>query len=75
MIEQTNIKELKGIGEKTQKLFEKVGVFTVGDLVRYYPKRYDVYEEAIPISELEEDRVQTITGIIWGKVEVSGISR
>ena len=26
MIEQTSIKEIKGIGEKTQKLFEKVGV-------------------------------------------------
>ena len=41
MIENTSIKELKGIGEKTQKLFEKVGVSTVGDLIRYYPRGYD----------------------------------
>ena len=42
MIEQTSIKEIKGVGEKTQKLFEKVGIFTVGDLIRYYPRGYDV---------------------------------
>ena len=29
MIEQTNIAELKGIGEKTQRLFAKVGIETV----------------------------------------------
>ena len=44
MIEQTSIKEIKGVGEKTQKLFEKVGIYTVGDLIRYYPRGYDVYE-------------------------------
>ena len=58
MIEQTSIKEIKGVGEKTQKLFEKVGIFTVGDLIRYYPRGYDVYEEAIPISEVEEGHMQ-----------------
>lgn len=72
MIEQTSIKEIKGIGEKTQKLFEKVGVSTVGDLIRYYPRGYDVYEDSVPISEVEEDRTQTVTGAIFGRVQVSG---
>lgn len=72
MIEGTNITELKGIGEKTQKLFAKLGIDTVGDLIRYYPRGYDVYEEAVPISEIEEGRVMTVTGAIFGKVQVSG---
>ena len=72
MIEQTNIAELKGIGEKTQKLFAKVGIETVGDLIRYYPRGYDVYEEAVPIGELEEGKVQTVTGMIFGRVQISG---
>lgn len=72
MIEQTSIKEIKGVGEKTQKLFEKVGIYTVGDLIRYYPRGYDVYEEAIPISEVEEGHIQTISGSVFGKVQVSG---
>lgn len=72
MIEQTSIKEIKGIGEKTQKLFEKVGVSTVGDLIRYYPRVYDVYEDAVPVSEVEEGRTQTITGTVYGRIQVSG---
>ena len=72
MIENTSIKELKGIGEKTQKLFEKVGVSTVGDLIRYYPRGYDVYEDPVPISEVEEGKVQTVAGAIFGRVQVSG---
>ena len=57
MIEKTDIGDLKGIGEKTKKLFEKINVHTVGDLIRYYPHGYDVYEEAVPVSELEEDKI------------------
>lgn len=72
MIEQTSIKEIKGVGEKTQKLFEKVGIYTVGDLIRYYPRGYDVYEEATPISEVEEGHIQTVSGAVFGKVQVSG---
>ena len=75
MIEKTDIGDLKGIGEKTKKLFEKINVHTVGDLIRYYPHGYDVYEEAVPISELEEDKIQTVTGAIYGRVQVSGSSR
>lgn len=72
MIDKTSIRELKGIGDKTQKLFEKVGVSTVGELIRYYPKGYDVYEDPVPISEVEEGRTQTVSGAIYGRVQVSG---
>lgn len=75
MIESTKIKELKGIGEKTEKLFHKIGVDTVGNLIRCYPRGYDVYEEAAPISELEEGRVMTVTGAIYGRVQVGGSPR
>lgn len=75
MIESTKIKELKGIGEKTEKLFHKIGVETVGDLIRCYPRGYDVYEEAAPISELEEGRVMTVTGAIYGRIQVGGSPR
>lgn len=75
MIKSTKLKELKGIGEKTEKLFEKLNISTVGDLIRYYPRSYDVYEEAVPISELEEGRTMTVTGILYGKVQVGGSSK
>ncbi len=75
MIDKTSIKELKGVGEKTQKLFGKVGVDTVGDLIRYYPRGYDVYEDPVPVSELEEGRTQTVSGAIYGRVQVSGTAK
>ena len=75
MIDKTSIKELKGIGDKTQKLFEKVGVSTVGDLIRYYPRGYDVYEAPVPISEAEEGRMQTVSGAIYGSVRISGSAK
>lgn len=75
MIEKTSIKELKGIGEKTQRLFEKVGVSTVGDLIRYYPRGYDIYEDPVPVSEVEEGRTQTVSGAIYGRVQVSGSTK
>ena len=40
--------ELKGIGEKTEKLFAKVGVTNVGELLSYYPRTYETYGE-IPV--------------------------
>lgn len=71
MNERTGITQLKGIGEKTGALFAKIGVSTVGELLRYYPRGYDVYEKPVPVSELEEGRIQTVEGVIYGKVGVS----
>lgn len=40
MDKMTDIKYLKGVGEKRAKLLNKLGIFTVGDLLRYYPRDY-----------------------------------
>ena len=56
MNERTGIGELKGIGEKTEKLFHRLGVYTVGDLLRHYPRGYDIYEAPVPIDDLTEGR-------------------
>ena len=34
---------LKGIGEKTEKLFAKVGIYNLQQLLHYYPRDYDCY--------------------------------
>ena len=71
MNEYSNIRELKGIGDKTDKLFKKLNIHTVGDLLHYYPRSYDIYESPIPIGQIEEGQVATITGTIYGKVQVN----
>lgn len=72
MNEYSKISVLKGIGEKTEKLFQKAGIYTVSDLIHYYPRGYDVYEEPVPVSEVEEGRTMTVTGAIYGRVQVGG---
>ncbi len=39
--QNTDIRYLKGIGEKRAELFNKLGVFCVGDLLRYLPRGYE----------------------------------
>ena len=51
---QQPITSLKGIGEKTAKLFSKLGVETVEELLHDYPRAYDAYEEPVPIGNLRE---------------------
>ncbi len=59
---QTPIIELKGVGEKTQKLFQKVNISTVGQLVRYYPKTYETFEDVVTISEAFPGNVCALYG-------------
>ena len=48
------LNELKGIGQKTENLFEKVGVSSVEDLLEYYPRYYDVFEEPVIVRKLKQ---------------------
>lgn len=61
---QESVRSLKGIGDKTGKLFEKLGISTIDDLLHYYPRAYHAYEEPQPINKLEEDRMGTVAGIL-----------
>ena len=73
MNEYSKISELKGVGEKTEKIFQKLHIDTIGDLLRYYPRAYEIYEDPIPISEAQEGQVVTVTGNLYGKVQVATI--
>ncbi len=54
------ISKIKGIGEKTELLYHKLDIFTIGDLLEHYPRNYDTYEEIVPISEVREGMTVTI---------------
>lgn len=75
MNEHSKITSLKGIGEKTAALFQRLGIYTLGDLIRYYPRSYDVYEKPISISDVEEGKTVTITGTVFGRIQVGGNSK
>ncbi|WP_288682026.1 ATP-dependent DNA helicase RecG [uncultured Eubacterium sp.] len=68
-----DLNNLKGIGEKTEKLFYKAGIEKVNDLLRYYPRYYDVFEEPVLIRNLECDRTQAIKGTVVREVSVKRV--
>lgn len=48
-----NIRDIKGIGEKTEKLFNKLGIYTDYDLIEYYPRNYDCFMPPVSIEEVD----------------------
>ena len=50
----TDIRYVKGVGETRAKAFEKLGVFTLGDLIAYYPRRWEDRSQLYPIRDLPE---------------------
>lgn len=67
------ISEIKGIGDKLEKVFHKAGVDSVDDLLKYYPRNYDVYEEPVCINDLENDRVMAIKAEVAKNLEVKRV--
>jgi ATP-dependent DNA helicase RecG len=65
---QENIIELKGIGEKTGKLFNKLGVFTCGDLLYYFPRGYDLFEAPRRACDLKENIICACKLTIIGNI-------
>lgn len=60
-----NIREIKGIGEKTEKLFNKLGVYTADDLLEYYPRTYDEFKSPVTISQVDSSNgTPAIEGVI-----------
>ena len=56
----SDLTSIKGIGEKTVKLFHKLDIYTVRDLLYYLPKDYEKYEEPKSISECKSGGMITI---------------
>ena len=57
------ITTVKGIGEKTQKAFAKMGVYTVGDILLHFPRDYVKFPEITDIDELNNVNVSSTYAI------------
>ncbi len=45
--------DIKGIGEKTAQNFNKLEIYTPEDLINYFPRDYDVFEEPVLIKDAD----------------------
>ena len=66
MNDQTPVIHIKGIGEKTQKLFQKLDIYTVGDLLHHYPRDYETFKEPVLISEAVPGEVCAVRVCVVG---------
>ena len=81
-MESRAITELKGIGEKTAKLFLKLGITSQEDLIGYYPHGYDPFFPPVSAEALVPDRVQAVEVLLpktasvtrFGGMEVTTIN-
>lgn len=55
---------IPGIGPKSAKTLEKLGLFTLGDLLYYLPRRYDDYSQLKTINRLWYGEDVTIIGTV-----------
>lgn len=46
-----DIKYIKGVGEARALAFRSIGVSTVGELLRFYPRAYEDWSKILPISQ------------------------
>ena len=57
------LSELKGVGPKTLEYLNKLDIYNIDDLIRYYPYRYNIYHP-VNINDINEENTVVITGKI-----------
>ena len=70
-----NIQYLNGVGEKRALLFGKLGIDTVGALLRFYPRSYEDWSVITPISEARGAGNVCIKATVITEVKQSYIRR
>ena len=60
----TDVRYIKGIGEQRAKSLAKLDIFTLRDLISYFPRGYDDRRAARKISELQDGETACVEGMI-----------
>ncbi|MBQ4031452.1 MAG: ATP-dependent DNA helicase RecG, partial [Bacilli bacterium] len=69
-----DISNLYGVGPKSIELLSKLGIYTINDLIEYYPYRYNLIK-IVPLIEAHPEETVTIKGIVDTEPRVSYIKK
>ena len=75
MEKQESIRNLKGIGEKTEKLFHILGIDTIQDLLGYYPREYEQYQIPVSVSMARAGEKIAVLGKITQSISLRNTGR
>ena len=64
-----SVQYIKGVGPNRAKLLNLLGIYTIEDLISYYPRKYEDRTQVKKIEELQEGEEALIEA-----VTVSGVS-
>ena len=70
-----DIRRIKGIGEKRAQALNKLGVFSLFDLISYFPRRYEDRSTVRPVGLLSDGEAATICVICGDEPRLSRIRR
>lgn len=59
-----SIKYLKGVGEKRAQLLAKLGIFTLRDLLTFYPRAYEDWSSIVSIKDAPRDETVCIRAFV-----------
>ncbi len=59
------VQYLKGVGPKKARLLNKLGIFSIRDLLFYFPRRYEDRGDIIPIRDVVEDELFVVLGQVF----------
>ena len=60
---QSSLAELKGLGPKSAEKFYKLGIYTIEDLLLYFPFRYEDFKSK-SVFELADGEKAVVTGTV-----------
>ncbi len=66
---ETEIKYLKGVGTKRAEVLNRLGIDTIGALLRFYPRAYEDWSNIKPISECSEGEQVAVKARVITEIE------
>lgn len=72
---KSDIRYIKGVGEKKAKLFNSLGVFDIESLLRFFPRKYEDWSKTATVKESENGELVSIKATMITPVRESMIRR
>ena len=66
--EHADIRQLKGIGDKTAGLFYKLNIKNVENLLHNYPRDYEIFSSPLPISDIVPGELCSVRACLVGNI-------
>ena len=70
---QEGLTSIRGVGEKTAKLFARLHISNVGELLEHYPRDYEKMEAPVSVSALTPGRVCAVKAAVIGTPQITRV--